>query len=42
MTSASNLSLFVGQRRGAQRCVAGVCRVLPPFEGARLDFTLRL
>lgn len=42
MTSASNVSLFVGQRRGAQRCVAGVCRVFPPFEGARLDLTMRL
>lgn len=42
LTSASNLALFVGQRRGAQRCVAGVCRVFPPFEGARLDFTMRL
>jgi hypothetical protein len=42
MTSGSNISLFVGQRRGAQMCVAGVCRVFPPFEGARLDLTLRL
>jgi hypothetical protein len=42
MTSDSNLSLFVGQRRGAQMCVGGVCRVFPPFEGARLDLTLRL
>jgi len=36
-----NLGLFVGQRRGAQRCVGGVCRIYPPFEGARLDATLR-
>ena len=33
--------LFLGQRRGALRCVGGVCRVYPPFEGARLDATLR-
>jgi hypothetical protein len=26
---------------GALRCVGGVCRVFPPFEGARLDFTAR-
>ncbi len=39
--SASSLSLFVGQRRGSLRCVGGVCRVFPPFEGARLDATLR-
>ncbi len=40
--AGSNLTLFFGQRRGALRCVAGVCRVFPPFEGARLDFTMRL
>ena len=39
--SASSVSLFVGQRRGALRCVGGVCRVFPPFEGARLDATVR-
>lgn len=38
---ALNVGLFVGQRRGAQRCVGGVCRVYPPFEGVRLDATLR-
>jgi hypothetical protein len=37
----SNLTLFVGQRRGALRCIGGVCRVFPPFEGARMDLTLR-
>ena len=42
LSSASNISLFIGQRRGALRCVAGVCRLFPSFEGARLDFTLRL
>ncbi len=41
-TSASSVSLFAGQRRGALRCVAGVCRVFPPFEGGRLDATFRL
>ena len=40
-TTDSNLSLFVGQRRGTLRCVGGVCRVFPPFEGARLDVTAR-
>ena len=40
-TSDTGVSLFVGQRRGALRCVGGVCRVFPPFEGARLDFTAR-
>ena len=36
-----NVSLFVGQRRGAVRCVSGVCRRFPPFEGARLEITSR-
>jgi hypothetical protein len=40
-TTDSSVSLFVGQRRGALRCVGGVCRVFPPFEGASLDLTLR-
>lgn len=35
------VSLFVGQRRGAIRCVAGVCRPFPPFEGAKLEVTSR-
>lgn len=38
---ALSLGLFAGQRRGALRCVGGVCRVYPPFEGARLDVTVR-
>jgi hypothetical protein len=40
-TSDTSVALFVGQRRGSLRCVGGVCRVFPPFEGARLDATLR-
>lgn len=35
------VNLFVGQRRGAIRCVSGVCRQFPPFEGARLEITSR-
>ena len=35
------VNLFVGQRRGAVRCVSGVCRRFPPFEGARLEITSR-
>jgi hypothetical protein len=41
LSSDSTLSLFVGQRRGALRCVGGVCRVFPPFEGASLDAVVR-
>lgn len=36
----SSLALFVGQRQGGLRCVSGVCRVFPPFEGVRLDLSL--
>lgn len=40
-TAESNLRLFVGQQRGGLRCVSGVCRVFPAFEGARAELTLR-
>lgn len=36
-----SVGVFVGQRRGATRCVSGVCRQFPPFEGARLEVTSR-
>lgn len=36
-----SVSVFVGQRRAAVRCVSGVCRFYPPFEGARLEITSR-
>jgi hypothetical protein len=32
---------FVGQTRPAVRCVSGVCRSFPAFEGARLEITSR-
>jgi len=35
------VQLFVGQRRGGLRCVSGVCRFFPPFEGARLEIVSR-
>lgn len=37
----NTVNLFVGQRRGAIRCVSGVCRLFPPFEGARLELVSR-
>jgi hypothetical protein len=40
-TPSSRVSLFAGQRRGAQRCVGGICRLYPPFEGVRLDLAWR-
>jgi hypothetical protein len=36
-----SISLFVGQRRGAIRCVSGVCRQFPPYEGAKLEIVSR-
>jgi len=35
------VNLFVGQRRGAIRCVSGVCRQFPPFEGAKIELVSR-
>jgi Family of unknown function (DUF6029) len=40
-TSESNVKVLVGQQQGGLRCVSGVCRVLPAFEGARAELTLR-
>ncbi|MBW2523703.1 MAG: hypothetical protein JRI23_05985, partial [Deltaproteobacteria bacterium] len=34
---ANTARLFVGQRRAAQRCVGGTCRIFPAFEGAKLE-----
>lgn len=33
--------VFVGQRRSAQRCVGGTCRIFPAFEGAKLELVSR-
>jgi hypothetical protein len=35
------IRLFVGQSRPALRCVSGVCRQFPAFEGAKLEVVLR-
>ena len=40
-TPSSSLSLLAGANRGGLKCVSGVCRVLPPFEGVKLSVTLR-
>jgi len=39
--SDSNVRLFAGQQRGALKCVSGVCRQFPPFEGVKLEWTQR-
>lgn len=40
-TSESNIRIFGGQQRGGLKCVSGVCKVFPPYEGVRLELTLR-
>ncbi len=39
--SNSSVRLFAGQQRGGLRCVSGICRFFPAYEGVRLDLTLR-
>jgi hypothetical protein len=35
------VQISAGQRRGGLKCVSGVCRFFPPFEGARLEVVSR-
>ena len=35
------VNLFVGERRGGLRCVSGVCRIFPPFSGAKSELVSR-
>lgn len=42
ITSDTVVRTFVGQQRQALRCISGVCRVFPAFEGARLELVIRL
>ena len=41
LTEGSNIKLFVGQQRAGLRCVSGVCKLFPAFEGARVEVTVR-
>lgn len=41
ITPDTSFRLFAGQQRPALRCVSGVCRMFPPFEGAKLEFVAR-
>ena len=38
---AHSVRLFVGSTKGSTKCAGGVCRVLPPFKGVRLEAVLR-
>jgi len=39
--SDKSLRVFVGQQRGALRCISGVCRQFAPFEGAKAEAIVR-
>jgi Family of unknown function (DUF6029) len=41
-TSESNIKLLIGQQQGGLRCISGVCRIFPAFEGVRAELTIRL
>jgi hypothetical protein len=36
-----SIKFFGGLARGGLRCVSGVCRIFPPFEGIRTELSLR-
>jgi hypothetical protein len=40
-TTWAMLRVFAGSSRGGLKCVSGVCRVFPPFEGIKLSVTIR-
>jgi hypothetical protein len=40
-TGGSDIRVFVGQQRGGLKCVSGICKVFPSYEGARAELTLR-
>ncbi len=42
ITPATSLALFGGGNRPGLKCVSGVCRDFPAFQGVRLEFVLRL
>ncbi|HET6283164.1 MAG TPA: DUF6029 family protein [Polyangia bacterium] len=35
------VQLFAGSQKGGLKCFGGVCRIVPPFAGTRLDVTVR-
>jgi hypothetical protein len=41
VTPSSSVRLFAGASRGGLRCVSGICRTFPPFEGVKLTATVR-
>ncbi|HKY39932.1 MAG TPA: DUF6029 family protein [Polyangiaceae bacterium] len=41
VSASSTIRLLAGAARGGLKCVSGVCRTFPPFEGAKLSIALR-
>ena len=42
ITPGTSVQAFVGGNRSGLKCISGVCRVFPAFEGARLEVVVRL
>jgi hypothetical protein len=40
-TDSFLVQLFAGSQKGGLKCFGGVCRIVPPFAGVRLDVTVR-
>jgi hypothetical protein len=38
---SSNIRVFGGASRGGLKCVNGICRIFPPFQGVKATLTLR-
>ena len=42
LSSRVIVRLLGGQLRGGPKCISGVCRILPPFAGVRVETVVRL
>jgi hypothetical protein len=42
ITPDTSVRLFAGGQRAGLKCISGVCRIFPPFEGVKLDVVIRL
>lgn len=42
ITPGTSLGVFVGGNRPGLKCISGVCRVFPAFQGARVELVVRL
>ena len=41
-SSSSTVRVFAGSSRGGLRCISGICKVFPPFQGVKATVTVRL